>query len=147
MRLSDLASTGEVEELRITRKELDNLLASASRRLKDAGNPHISPETRLNLAYQVILTMAKAALRAAGYRVRGHADEHLRTINTLRYTLQKDRQAVRVYQTLRQKRNKDLYTGSLVVSNSEAREALKEAKALLREARSWLREHHPELIE
>lgn len=146
MKIDDLEKSGEIVRLPSSRKELQNLARAAKRLLGDAENPDVSPETRLDLAYQVILTTAKLALRTTGYRLRGHKDEHLRTINTLSHTLGKDREALEVYHSLRRKRHKDLYLGSVQVSRKETEDAIREAKALLREALKWLKEHHPESV-
>ncbi len=64
MKLSELERSGEIERLKVARKEMVNLIGSARTKLADARIEATSRETRLGLAYQCILTLGKAALRA-----------------------------------------------------------------------------------
>ena len=146
MRLSELQRSGEIERLKATRREIANLLNSARTKLDDAQIKAASRETRLGLAYQCILTLAKAALRASGYRLKGRVDEHVRTLNTMRGTLGIEDKRIRYFQSLRKKRHRDLYEGDLKVSATELNEALERAGELLDETERWLKEVHPELF-
>ena len=145
MTLSEMEAAGEVARLKCSRAEAVNLRGTAERLLSDAGNTGNSPETRLDLAYQAILITAKLALRASGYRLRGRKDEHLRTLDTLGATVVASAGDLGYYQSLRQKRHKDFYRGTLKVSRAEAEEAVKEAVSLLARVSGWLSEHHPSL--
>jgi len=147
MKLDKLEHSGEIERLKAARKEIANLLQSARRKMADAGNKGVSKETRLGLAYQCILSLGKAALRASGYRLKGRVDEHVRTLNTMRGTLGIEDRRVRYFQTLRKKRHRDLYEGDLKVSATELAEALERAATLLAETEEWMKVRHPNLIE
>jgi hypothetical protein len=51
--------------------EFAGLIRSAQRKLKDARNTTLSPESRFDLAYNAAHSLALAALRFAGYRSDG----------------------------------------------------------------------------
>ena len=144
--LRDLEESGEIQRLRATRKELLKLLESARRKLEDASSGTISRESRLGLAYQCILTLAKLVLRAQGYRLKGRRDEHVRTINTLRRTLGTSEERIKYYHSLRIKRHRDLYEGGLAVSSTELNEALERGRELLAEAEKWLTSRYPQFL-
>ncbi len=147
MKLSELERSGEIERLKVARKEIVNLIGSARTKLADARIEATSRETRLGLAYQCILTLSKAALRASGYRLKGRVDEHVRTLNTMRGTLGIEEKRLRYFQALRKKRHRDLYEGDLKVSATELAEALERAATLLVETERWLKATHPDLFE
>lgn len=141
MNLLELEEKGEVRRLKTSRKELRNLLNSAKRKLDDASYEEVSRESRLGLAYQCILTLAKLALRASGYRLKGRHDEHVRTLETLRATMGMDDRRTKYFHTLRSKRHRDLYEGDLHVSATELAEALKHAATLLAATEERLKQH------
>jgi len=137
-----MAAQGQLERLSPHGGEVALLLHASTRRLKDAANLTIHTETRLEQAYTVILTCALTALRAEGYRLRRGARQHVRTLETLRFTLALEDSRIDYYQTLRSMRHQALYEGLLDVSQSQLEEALQEAGWLLKRTRSWLTKHH-----
>ena len=137
-----MAAQGQLERLSPHGGEVASLLHASTRRLKDAANPTIHAETRLEQAYTAILTCALTALRAEGYRPSRGARQHVRTLETLRFTLTLEDSRIDYYQTLRSMRHQALYEGLLDVSQSQVEEALQEAEWLLKRTQSWLTKHH-----
>lgn len=62
MSLANMAARGELQRLPPHKDEPIVLLEAARRRLKDAANPTVYPETRLEQVYTAMLTCALAAL-------------------------------------------------------------------------------------
>lgn len=66
--LENLVGTGNLKREAPARAEFDGLVDSARKRLKDARNAALSPESRFDLAYNAAHAFALAALRQNGYR-------------------------------------------------------------------------------
>lgn len=68
MSLENLARIGKLKAHAADRVEINRLLASAERALKDAAVAALSSDTRLRTAYGALVQAALAALFAKGYR-------------------------------------------------------------------------------
>jgi hypothetical protein len=66
--LAKLAELGHLKVEAYSEPEFSNLLNSARKRLIDARNESLSPESRFDLAYNASHSLALAALRSHGYR-------------------------------------------------------------------------------
>ena len=66
--LDNLAKIGQLKAEPAGRTEFDGLVRSARRRLADARNDGLSPDSRFDLAYNAAHAFALAALRRCGYR-------------------------------------------------------------------------------
>ena len=66
--LDNLVRTGQFKAEQGTRVEVEGLLRSGGRRLADAQNESLSPESRFDLAYNAAHALSLAALRWHGYR-------------------------------------------------------------------------------
>ncbi|MCC7478385.1 hypothetical protein IT575_07970 [bacterium] len=130
-RLEEMEAAGELEPLAHSPEEIDSLLRMAGRRLSDARLEQLSPESRIVNAYQCVLACAKAALRLNDYRVVNGPRQHFLTLETLPATLHAQPAELAYAQSLRRKRNRDEYEGSLDASDSEAEEAAGFAALLL----------------
>jgi hypothetical protein len=113
--------------------EIDRLLATVDRRLEDASLASLHPETRLEQAYHAILGCAVIGLRSVDRP--GH---HVVALESLADTLGVMLDRIDYFQTLRDLRNKDIYTGSSHVSDTQALEAVEEACRLAADTRRWL---------
>ena len=123
-----------------TAGEVERLLTAIARRLEDAGNEANHPETRLEQAYHAILNCALVGLRTNGLRPTDRPGHHVVALESLIDTLGIPHDRVDYYQTLRDLRNKDLYTGGIHVTVCQAEEAIEEAQALRSELERWLGE-------
>ena len=125
-----------------TSGEIQRLLDAITRRLEDAGNDSIHPETRLEQAYHAILNCALVALRASGMRPSTGPGHHIVILESLLDTLSIEPTLGDYFQTLRNLRNKDIYTGGAHVSSRQADEAIEEAAALHKRLKEWMGSRH-----
>lgn len=140
MSLADMEANGDLRLMASTPEELENLLAAVKRRLADAAVEATSNEARCEHAYNAVFNCARAALRANDYQVDVDTGAHRVTLNTLRHTVGVDAAHVRFFQSLRQRRNLDLYEGDAPVSNTELAEALPAAKRLSEKTDAYVRQ-------
>lgn len=88
-----------------TPEEIADLLAVAEIDLRDAAIAELSPERKLGCAYGAILSVARGALHAAGYRVPKSTSHHHYTIQSLRYTVGLPPAIVLQIEALQKRRN------------------------------------------
>jgi hypothetical protein len=145
MSLQDWLKSRWLIEHQTSRQEIVDLLCMADRDLAQCRTPHLSPDWQLNIAYNVALQVATAALAAAGYRAAREA-HHYRVIQALAYTIKADASLIVQLDKFRKKRNIGSYERAGVVSDQEAKEMFVLAKNLRNEVEKWLRSNHPELL-
>lgn len=79
-----------------SRQEISELLGIMKTDVKDALIRELSPDRRLACCYGALLTAARAALRAAGYRVpKGTPSHHYYATQSLQFTVGLDAQVLR----------------------------------------------------
>ena len=103
-------------------------------------NPTIHAETRLEQVYHAILNCALVALRANNLRPVNGPGKHFYALESLLHTMGVEHKRVDYYQELRDLRNKDIYEGSIHVSEREVEEAIEEAVWLQELLREWVEE-------
>lgn len=145
MSLSDWQKFGWLTTHQSTRDEIRALLAVADRDLHDSQVAGLSTDTQLGLAYNAALQVATSALAAAGYRA-SRDSKHLRTIESLAFTLQLDRADVRKLDAFRKKRNVSDYERAGATSAGEAAEMKVFARELRGRVEVWLQHHHSHLL-
>ena len=145
MSLQDWLKSRWLIEHQTSRQEIVDLLSMVDRDLAQCRTPHLSSDWQLNIAYNVALQVATAALAAAGYRAAREA-HHYRVIQSLAYTIKADASLIAQLDKFRKKRNIGSYERAGVVSDQEAKEMLVLAKNLRDEVEKWLRLNHPELL-
>jgi len=136
--LEEMLLRGELVREPARPGETRRLIAAATRRLEDAANTSIHPETRLEQAYHAILNCALAALRAENLRAVNGPGKHRFVLESLEDTLGTPPDLIAYFQQLRDLRHRDIYEGSIHVSESEAEDAVTEASELLEHLRTWL---------
>ena len=145
MSLEDWLRNGWLVEYKTTSAEIAELLGIADRDLSDCRVPGLSPDWRLNIAYNAALQASTAALAACGYRSAREA-HHFRIIHSLALTIMADASLVRQLDVFRKKRNVGGYERAGTVSDQEANEMIVLAERIRQEVRSWLKITHPELF-
>jgi uncharacterized protein (UPF0332 family) len=130
MTLEKMLGRGDLERLPPAEGEIERLLHTIKRRLDDAANRSLHPETRLEQAYVAIFNCALMSLRVRGLRPTRGVAKHVRILDTLAYTLDIDVDRVNYYQSLRRIRHRGLYEGFTQVSNNQADESVEEAQWL-----------------
>ena len=145
MSLQDWLKSRWLIEHQTSRQEIADLLNMADRDLAQCRTPNLSPDWQLNIAYNVALQAATAALAAAGYRAARDA-HHYRVIQSLAHTIKADASLIAQLDKFRKKRNIGRYERAGAVSEQEAKEMFALAKNLRNEVGKWLRSNHPELL-
>jgi hypothetical protein len=138
MSLEELVFRNELAREALGAGEINRLLATVDRRLEDAAHTSLHPETRLEQAYHAILGCAVVGLRARGLRTVDRPGHHVVALESLADTIGVSIDRIDYFQTLRDLRNKDIYTGSSHVSGTQADEAVEEARRLADDARTWV---------
>jgi hypothetical protein len=145
MSLNAWLSYGWLTEHEPTAAEIHDLLALVERDLGDSAVIHLSPDWRLNIAYNAALQAATAALAAAGYRASREA-HHYRAIQSLALTIGSPPSVIARLDLFRKKRNLGGYERAGAVSDREAAEMRELAQEIAAEVRRWLEENRPDLM-
>jgi hypothetical protein len=127
-------------------QEIADQLGIVSRSMKDAGVEGISDDLRFYTAFNAILALANTALRASGYRTTTQPGHHVRTIETLEYTIQADGKIIRKIMVFSKKRNVASYDSAGSISDEELKQILSTAQSLQQDVQAWLERLHPELL-
>jgi len=127
-------------------QEISDQLGIVARCLKDASVEGISDDLRFYTTFNALLALANTALRACGYRTTNQQGHHMRTIETLEYTIQADSKTIRKILAFSKKRNIASYDAAGSVSNEEIEQILLTADSLQDAVEAWLTATHPELL-
>ncbi len=146
MSLENWAEYGWLKRESTSPEEIDALLGVVDRGLADSEVAAISADLRFIAAFSAALTAATAAIRACGYRVSTQAGHHVRTIESLEYTIAAETKLVRKLKTFNSKRNRSSYDVSGVISSQELTAMIHLAADLRSQVRQWLERCHPELL-
>ena len=105
--LKNLQKIGSLKAEQPDQAEFSGLLKSADRKIPDAENPSLSPESRFTLAYDAAHSLALAALRWHGYR----SENRYMVFQALAHTLSFPPAKWRFLDNCHGKRNAALYEG------------------------------------
>ena len=145
MSLADWERNGWLTAHRTSPNEIRDLFAVVDRDLADSEAKGLSPDWRMNIAYNAALRAATAALAAAGYRA-SRDQHHYRVIQSLRETLGTEIKVVNTFDVFRKKRNIAGYERIGLVSDADAEAIRALAIKLCDDVVAWLERHHPELL-
>jgi hypothetical protein len=110
--LDNLVRIGGLKAEPPTRKEFDNMVASARLSLADAQNEDIATDSQFTLAYAAAHRLALAALRRHGYRSNNRRDV---VFQTLTHTLGTSKADVQTFLKAHNERNLAEYEGRLEI--------------------------------
>lgn len=146
MILEDLLNQGKIKPHKTSREEIQNLINTTQRDIKDASIPGLSSDRKFCIAYNAILLSATILLNCKGYRSAGES-HHLNTIRTIPIILgEKYLKLSRYFDHCRYKRNLSDYERIGSVSNKETQEILIEANNFFILVKEWLKTNHPQYI-
>lgn len=145
MSLRDWLKYGWVTEHQPTAAEVRDLFAVVERDLADSELAALSPDWRLNIAYNAALQAATAALAACGYRAAREA-HHYRILQSLALTIGSPKSLINRLDLFRKKRNLGEYERAGAISEQEAKEMIALAREVDLEVRRWFSAQHPELL-
>lgn len=127
-------------------QEIADQLGIVARCMKDAAVEGISDDLRFYTTFNALLALSNTALRASGYRVANQQGHHVRTIETLEYTIEAENKIVRKILAFSKKRNIASYDSAGSISNEELKQILATAEGLKGAVMAWLKAAHPELL-
>lgn len=146
MTLEAWSDSGLITPHQSTPQEIFDLFAVVETDLRDAAIPALSPERKLGCCYGAILSAARAALRATGYRVsRSTRSHHHYVIQSLRYTVGLGASTLLQVEAIQKKRNTADYVRVGEVSETLVGEAAALARRISEAVHQWLVENHPNL--
>ena len=146
MSLEEWVEYGWLKTEPTSRDEIKNLLTIVERDLKDANVAAVSQDRRFEAAYNAARTAAMIALRACGYRTSSQTGHHLKTIESLEFTIRADDKLIQRMKLLSKKRNATSYDAAGNVSNQELGLAIKTATDMRLGVVAWQEKAHPELL-
>ena len=136
-----------IVEHETSRQEILQLIEIVHTDLLDARIAELSPDRRLSCCYCALLTAARAALRATGYRVpKGTPSHHYYAIQSLQFTVGLDAEVLRQIEAMGKKRATADYVRVGEVSDSMVEEALIFGENVCRQVEVWIEEKHPDLM-
>ncbi|MCP4583474.1 MAG: hypothetical protein GY839_17840 [candidate division Zixibacteria bacterium] len=104
MSLQSWLNDGWLSEHKTSFAEIDELFSVVDRDLKDCRVSELSPDWRLNIAYNAALQASTAALAACGFRA-ARDSHHYRVIQSLAYTIKAEKNLILQFDRFRKKRN------------------------------------------
>jgi hypothetical protein len=143
MSLSTWLSARFIVEHEPSPQETADLLGIVKTDLKDARISALSPDRRLACCYNAILTAARAALRAAGYRVPKGSNHHYYAIASLQFTIGLTKEDLRRIESIAKKRATADYVRIGEVSESMVDEAIALADDVCERVTNWLAAGYP----
>jgi hypothetical protein len=145
MNLRNWLSERRLRPLQTSAQEIAALMHMVDRDLSDAVVSGVSIDRRFTVAYDAALTLATMVLRSAGYRTSGPG-HHWLTFEMLPELMgETERGRARYFDSCRTKRNRASYDCPGMISESEAREILREVTTFKSDVLHWLEDNHPDL--
>ena len=146
MTLDNLIGRG-LEKAETDREELARYLDRIRRKLADSRQTNISLDSRFDVAFEALLQIALAALRARGYRTTSGAGHQQLAIQALPKTIGVDSREVRTLDEFRKRRSAGLYLADFEPSAAEVEALVAAADRLQKQLVAWLKAHRPGLVE
>lgn len=112
--LENLARIGQLRSEPPAQDEFDGLVASGRKRLRDAHNATLTPESRFDLAYNAAHALSLAALRWHGYR----SNNRYLVFQVLTHTLGMRDDQCRLLSLCHERRNDIEYSGTANLDES-----------------------------
>lgn len=126
--------------------EIARFRAKIATKLNDAENTALSQDSRFDIAYEALLQLGLAALRANGYRPDSRGGHHVLALQTLPTSIGYPKEKIRLLDEFRRQRGLGLYDGSFNPSATEVAALIQEAHNLRQHFETWLTSTHPELL-
>jgi len=146
MSLDNLVGRG-LEKAQADQDELSRYLERIRRKLADSRQTNISLDSRFDVAFEALLQIALAALRARGYRTASGAGHQQLAIQALPKTIGIPSGEVRALDEFRKRRSAGLYLAEFEPSAAEVEALVAAADRLQKRLVAWLKAHRPELLE
>jgi hypothetical protein len=125
--------------------EISRYLAKIRRRIADAKKTAISLDSRFDIAFEALLLIALAALRANGYRTTSEAGHQRLAIQLLPKSIGIEPVEIRTLDEYRKKRSIGVYEADFDPSSEEVKAVTQSVRSLLGKLEVWIRKHRPDL--
>ena len=145
MTLDNLVGRG-LEKAQSDSEELARYLGRVRRKLEDSRQKNISLDSRFDVAFEALLQIALAALRANGYRTTSGAGHQQLAIQALPKTIGVSAGDVRALDEFRKKRSAGLYLAEFEPSEAEVGALVGAVERLHKQLLAWLKAKRPELL-
>lgn len=136
-----------IVEHETSKQEISELREIIRTDLADACIDELSPDRRVSCCYGALLTAARAALRASGYRVPKGPNHHYYAIQSLQHTVGLDTQTLRQIESLGKMRATADYVRVGEASESMVLESISFAADVCERISIWIRTEHPGVFE
>ena len=137
MTLENLIGKGLQQEA-ASPEEIRRFLNKIAIKLTDAQSETLSLDSRFDLAYEALLQIGLAALRANGFRPDSRGGHHLLALQTLNTTIGYPREKLRLLDEFRRQRATGLYDGSFDPTKAEVQAILRTVTELKNYFEAWL---------
>src|SRR4030042_4159178 len=138
MNLKNLLNQGRLRQHKTSKKEIENLIALARRDIKDSKVKELSSDRRFACAYNAVLQLATLFLYCKGYEPEG-TGHHFIVFQAMKIIMGNNyHKLVDYFDSCRSKRNITDYDYAGAISDSEAKELIKEAERFLEVTIDWL---------
>jgi hypothetical protein len=144
MTLDNLIGKGLTREP-TDREEMLRFREKIRTKLRDCRTRDLSLDSRFDLAYEALLQIGVAALRANGLRPDSRGGHHVMALQTLNLTVGFPREKLRLLDEFRRQRAAGLYDGSFAPSETELEALTSVVDELAAFFERWLEDNHPEL--
>src|SRR6266852_3360800 len=124
--LDNLVRINRLKAEPASRSEFAGMVNSARRRLVDAQNKSLDPDSQFDLAYGAAHRLSLAALRHKGYR----SENRITVFQTLVHTLGSDKSDIQVFLKAHNERNLAEYQGRMEIDESLLVDLIRCAKKL-----------------
>lgn len=145
MTLNNLVGRG-LEKAESDSEELGRYLERIQRKLSDSRQSSISLDSRFDIAFEALLQIALAALRANGYRTTSGAGHQQLAIQALPKSIGVGAADVRALEEFRKKRSAGLYLAEFEPSEAEVDALIAAVERLHKQLLAWLKANRPELL-
>jgi len=125
------------EKFTFSFKQIENYYRAASRDFNMLRRGKYEPEIIFFFSYNVVIKISIAVCAKKGLRIKSKTGHHIALISKLGEILN-DEEIVAMAGRMRMKRNKDLYSGGLSISQKEADFYFNFCKDLLKKAEGFL---------
>lgn len=124
------------QKFSFTDSQIDKYFKSAMESLHIAETVKIS-EVIFKFSYEALLKLCITVIAKAGYKVRSNKGHHIKILETASALL-KDLNIKIIGNSMRLKRNMDLYSGGTIISEKQNLEYLKFVQTVLKETKFFL---------
>lgn len=128
-----------------SKDEIRRFLVKIETKYADAKEASISLDSRFDIAYEALLQIGLAALRANDLRPDSRGGHHMLALQTLNVSIDYPKEKIRLLDEFRRQRAVGLYDGSFVPTQAELDELLLTVGELKSFLENWLTKNRPDL--